>query len=201
MNMVARSSFFLAIAMISAAIGLLITGISMTGEAMAVNVVSVGDNFFAPQAMTVPVGSAIEWRNNGNLPHTATADSGTWDSSMLKKGQTFSQSFEAPGTFTYICSFHPEMVGTVVVEAPAAPTAPPAPAGDAQPVQQAAPSSSGDLGAGVLPNGGGPPGMDGTMFQGAAGLAAVGALLMVVGFVATVTGTRYKATARKTIDC
>ena len=115
----------------------------MPGQALAVNAVSVGDNFFSPQSIAVNAGEAVEWKNDGNLPHTVTSDTGTFDSGLVMKTNAFSQTFEVAGTFTYYCAVHPEMVGTVVVEAPVQPTpeptAAPADPGPA-PAQPAAPN-------------------------------------------------------------
>jgi len=174
--------------------GLLVAGLGVTGEALAVNSVSMGDNFFAPQSITIPAGSAVEWRNDGTRPHTSTSDSGIWDSDLLRNGQTFSQALNSAGTFTYNCAFHPEMTGTVVVEAAAsvetpAPTAPPAVASQntPPPVQQGSNQPSVaqvPSGANVaLPNGGGPPLPRSEMFQGALVLVAIGFAFAVGGLV------------------
>src|SRR3990172_4729396 len=128
LSWIARSSFFLSVVAIAGAMAMLYAGMQVPGEAVAVNSVSMGDNFFQPTSLNVAVGQAVEWKNAGNLPQTATADTGSFDSGLVMKTKTFSQIFEVPGTFTYACSVHPEMVGTVVVEAAAQPTPAPTPA-------------------------------------------------------------------------
>jgi plastocyanin len=41
---------------------------------------------------------------------------GTWDSGLLKSGETSSRwTSTDPGTFPYFCQLHPGQVGTVVV--------------------------------------------------------------------------------------
>jgi len=190
LNFIARASFSLSVVLIAGAIGLVFAGISMTGEAVAINAVSMGDNFFSPQSITVPAGSAIEWRNDGVLPHTSTANGGSWDSGLVLKGKTFSQPFAAAGTFTYNCAVHPEMVGTVVVEAGAQPTptsapatAPPAttPPTTANP-RPAAPVQAPPAAplANNLPVGGGPP-LGDNWLQGAIILAVLGGVMAAVG--------------------
>jgi plastocyanin len=195
LNYLARTSFSLSIVLIAAAIGLVFAGISMTGEAMAVNTVSMGDNFFSPQSIAVPAGSAIEWRNDGNLPHTSTADGGAWDSGLVLKTKTFSQAFATAGTFTYNCAVHPEMVGTVVVEAAAqqptptpAPTAAPAAAAANSPAAAPAAIPAAPA-AGTLPVGGGPP-LAEDWFQGAMVLAILGGALALVGAAALAAAAR-----------
>jgi plastocyanin len=47
--------------------------------------------------------------------HTTTSH-GVWDSGILQKGQSFSCTFNTPGTYEYLCSVHPiQMRGTVIV--------------------------------------------------------------------------------------
>ena len=77
--------------------------------------VSLGDDFFSPASLTVSPGATVTWTNNGKHPHTVTSDTGLWDSGTLKSGQSFSFTFQSPGTYTYNCVFHGGMVGTVAV--------------------------------------------------------------------------------------
>jgi FtsP/CotA-like multicopper oxidase with cupredoxin domain len=67
--------------------------------------------------MTVPVGSVITWTNQTDAPHTVTADGGAFNSPRLNQNQTFSFTFNTPGTFAFHCAVHPYMTGTVVVNA------------------------------------------------------------------------------------
>jgi tyrosinase len=87
-----------------------------TPEAM----VEIGDLFFAPDMLEVDSGTTVTWTNNGVLPHTVTADDGSFDSGQLDSGATFSQTFSTAGTFAYHCEFHDEMVATVMVSEAAA---------------------------------------------------------------------------------
>jgi len=203
LNWLARSSFFLSIAAIAGAIGLLVAGSQVPGQALAVNAVSVGDNFFSPQSIAVNAGEAVEWKNDGNLPHTVTSDTGTFDSGLVMKTNAFSQTFEVAGTFTYYCAVHPEMVGTVVVEAPVQPTpeptAAPADPGPA-PAQPAAPNpATADVDVvapepGTLPVGGGPP-IAPEMARGPAALIVAGILFAALGGGATALAARGRSDA------
>jgi plastocyanin len=75
------------------------------------------ENFaFDPGTLTIEVGDTVTWTNNDSAPHTATADDDTFDSGSLAQGDTFSHTFEEAGTFPYVCTFHPNMVGEIVVE-------------------------------------------------------------------------------------
>jgi plastocyanin len=77
--------------------------------------VSIQDFFFEPDQLTVAPGTTVTWVNDGQTPHTSTADDGTWDSGTLQPGESFSFTFDEPGTYSYLCEIHPEMTGTVNV--------------------------------------------------------------------------------------
>ncbi|MFH1181629.1 MAG: cupredoxin domain-containing protein [Candidatus Woesearchaeota archaeon] len=71
------------------------------------------NNAFAPSAITVRQGATVTWTNEDSVAHTVVSDS--FESPSLAKGQTFSHTFDTAGTFTYHCSIHPNMTGTVTV--------------------------------------------------------------------------------------
>jgi plastocyanin len=71
---------------------------------------------YAPNPMAVSVGGTITWTNSDNTTHTSTADGGAWNSGSIAPGASFSHAFPAAGTFTYHCSIHPGMVGTITVQ-------------------------------------------------------------------------------------
>src|SRR5215208_7336588 len=78
--------------------------------------VDIGDNFFDPPDATVEPGSTITWTNNGDEPHTVTADDGSFDSGRLNPGDSYTVAFGGQGTVTYHCEIHPEeMRGSVTV--------------------------------------------------------------------------------------
>jgi LPXTG-motif cell wall-anchored protein len=79
--------------------------------------VTIADFNFAPATITVNQGDTVTWVNNGPTAHTATASDGSFDTGLLQKGQSGSHTFDQAGTFAYICTPHPFMKGTVVVEA------------------------------------------------------------------------------------
>lgn len=99
--------------------------------------VSIGDNFYSPATVTVSVGDTVRWTNNGQAPHSVTADNGSFDSSpgcpqdiaaCLGNGDTYSRTFAATGSFSYYCTVHGQtMSGTVVVQGGGTTTSPPSP--------------------------------------------------------------------------
>jgi plastocyanin len=82
--------------------------------------VGVRDFVFAPVSLAIPVGTEVTFSNTGAAPHTVTEDSGAFDSGLIAAGASWSRRFEVAGTFPYVCSFHPEMTGEIVVGAAAA---------------------------------------------------------------------------------
>jgi plastocyanin len=76
---------------------------------------------FSPRPIQVTVGSTVTWTNATAPTHTATSDTGAWDTGNIAPGATSSAiSFLTAGTFTYHCAIHPSMTGSVVVTAVAA---------------------------------------------------------------------------------
>jgi LPXTG-motif cell wall-anchored protein len=102
--------------------------------------VSMGDNFYSPTTVTIPVGDSVTWTNNGQAPHTVTADNGSFDSSpdcpgninsCMFNGDTYTRTFNSAGTFGYTCKVHgASMSGTVVVQADGTAPGPGDPGGD-----------------------------------------------------------------------
>ncbi|MEK7218252.1 MAG: plastocyanin/azurin family copper-binding protein [Patescibacteria group bacterium] len=73
---------------------------------------------YVPQVITVKKGTGVTWKNNeeGNRPHTVTRDQSQGPlSGVLTKGETYSHTFTATGSYTYHCAFHPTMTGSVLV--------------------------------------------------------------------------------------
>src|SRR5215211_4148883 len=77
--------------------------------------VSIQDFFFEPDQITVAPGTPVTWVNDGEEPHTSTADDGTWDSGTLQPGERFSFTFDEPGDYSYLCEIHPDMTATINV--------------------------------------------------------------------------------------
>lgn len=79
--------------------------------------VTIRDFSFGPAAITVGVGDTVTWRNAGPSEHSATAADGSFDTGLLAEGESSSKEFASAGTFSYICTPHPFMKGTVRVVA------------------------------------------------------------------------------------
>jgi plastocyanin len=76
---------------------------------------------FDPKEITVQAGTKVTWTNNDSTAHTVTAGtrgnpSGLFDSGNVAPGETFSFVFDTPGTYSYYCTYHQGMDGTVIVQ-------------------------------------------------------------------------------------
>lgn len=75
------------------------------------------ENFqFSPTTVTVPVGTTVTWTNNDGELHTVTSSEKVFASAGLDAGEAFSYTFSTPGTYTYYCTLHPHMTGTIIVK-------------------------------------------------------------------------------------
>ena len=78
--------------------------------------VTIANFAFGPASLPVAAGSTVTWTNNDSAAHTVTADDGSFDSSNIAAGATFSQTFDTAGTFAYHCNIHPNMKATIEVQ-------------------------------------------------------------------------------------
>ncbi len=90
---------------------------SLSARAAASGSVTISDFQFAPAQITINQGDTVTWTNDGPTPHSATAPNGSFDTGIFPAGQSRSHTFNDAGTFSYICTPHPNMQGTVVVQA------------------------------------------------------------------------------------
>jgi len=89
-----------------------------TSAPIAVKIVNFA---FSPQKVVIPVGGSVTWTNNDDVAHTATASDNSFDSGNLANGQSWTHVFTKAGKYSYICSYHPNMTGTIVVQAASTP--------------------------------------------------------------------------------
>ena len=76
--------------------------------------VRIVDNNFRPASISIERGTVVKWRNRGDNTHTTTSDDGLWDRT-LSPGESFKRKFRRRGTFSYHCSIHSNMLGTITV--------------------------------------------------------------------------------------
>jgi plastocyanin len=71
---------------------------------------------FVPETITVKAGDTIVWVNKDFFPHTATAQDRSFDSLDIATGKKWQHVAKKPGTFSYVCTLHPTMKGTLAVK-------------------------------------------------------------------------------------
>jgi plastocyanin len=88
--------------------------------------VTISDNQYTPDTISIAVGTPVRWTNEGGSSHSVTADGGTFNSGTMSgpgndgygnptAGATYTRTFSTQGTFAYHCSVHPTMHGAVIV--------------------------------------------------------------------------------------
>jgi plastocyanin len=72
---------------------------------------------YAPDKITVVIGvnNTVVWTNNDTAHHTVTATDGLFNSGDMAPGAIYMYTFTTAGTYTYTCSYHNWMTGTVTV--------------------------------------------------------------------------------------
>lgn len=90
----------------------------------ATHAITMANYAFSPANETIIQGDSVTWTNTDQAPHDVTVTSGpvAIHSPTITTGQSWTYTFTAPGTYSYICSIHPDMRATLVVAAATAPT-------------------------------------------------------------------------------
>jgi plastocyanin len=96
----------------------LFAGATYFGMARAddANMIVLKNFHFSPVSLSVPAGTTVVWKNLDGEPHTVVSDSGVFRSGGLDQNDSYSFKFDHPGTYRFICSIHPTMVGTITVK-------------------------------------------------------------------------------------
>jgi plastocyanin len=77
--------------------------------------VAIEDFAFTPAELTVKAGTTVIWTNKDDEPHLVVSTTGVFQSAALDTDEAFRFTFNEAGSFTYFCSLHPHMKGTVTV--------------------------------------------------------------------------------------
>ncbi|HEY6691542.1 MAG TPA: ThuA domain-containing protein, partial [Solirubrobacteraceae bacterium] len=77
---------------------------------------------FSPSDVTVTTGQTVRWEfDQAATTHTVTSTSANWsvDETRAPNGAAVEHTFTQPGTYTFHCTIHPSMIGSVAVSAAA----------------------------------------------------------------------------------
>lgn len=79
--------------------------------------VTIKNFAFHPANLTVTPGTKVTFIQEDSIVHNADAKgANSFKTPSLNKGQKYTVTFTKPGTYNYICDFHPtQMHGTIVV--------------------------------------------------------------------------------------
>ena len=70
---------------------------------------------FSPPTVTIAAGGEVTWVNSGQAPHDATADENAFATDTIEPGDSGRVTIDEPGTYSYICTIHPQMQATIEV--------------------------------------------------------------------------------------
>lgn len=78
--------------------------------------VEIEDFCFGPTILRVAPGESVTFVNLDRSPHTVLGANATWGGyDALKRGHEATYAFDEAGVFPYVCTWHPGMVGAIVV--------------------------------------------------------------------------------------
>ena len=98
--------------------------VEFAGPIVKTNLVKFVDYNYSPNRIEVVAGTKVIFTNTGKESHNAVSADGGWDTGLLAAGQSASVTFNRPGTYAFICSPHPFMLGQVIVTGTAVANAP-----------------------------------------------------------------------------
>ena len=81
-----------------------------------VNSSALGSGAYTPNPAVVTVGQTVQWVNDDNMTHTATANGGAFNQSVAAHGSSSLVTMSTQGSFAYHCAVAGHnMAGTVTV--------------------------------------------------------------------------------------
>jgi plastocyanin len=78
--------------------------------------IEIANFCFEPTILRLELRGAVTFTNADAVPHTVLGANATWgDYDELKRGDEVIYRFSTPGIYPYVCTWHPGMVGAIVV--------------------------------------------------------------------------------------
>jgi FtsP/CotA-like multicopper oxidase with cupredoxin domain len=92
-------------------------GIDAAAEGNDAAKITMLDDRFEPNTLTVPVGTTVTWINKGADWHSVSAFGGSFESEQIASGDSFSYTFDTPGKYQFLCRHHGRqgMIGQITV--------------------------------------------------------------------------------------
>jgi plastocyanin len=88
------------------------TAATASGEATVVAV----DFAFSPKDLKVTSGTKVTWTNNDSATHQIVSKGDPFPGDgTIDSGESYSVTFDTPGTYDYFCGIHNSMTGSIVV--------------------------------------------------------------------------------------
>lgn len=100
--------------LLGAQLGILAAGANASDQSQ-LHTVTIKRFKFEPEVLEIKPGDRVEWINEDAAPHTATEQSGDWDTGGLEKSQSTSLTFEEAGHYEYYCAYHAHMKASLRV--------------------------------------------------------------------------------------
>jgi plastocyanin len=85
------------------------------GALAADTIVEIRKFAFEPKEITVAPGTKVVWINRDETPHQIKTADGSFVSTAMDTDDRYEQVFAKAGDFSYVCTLHPFMTGTVHV--------------------------------------------------------------------------------------
>jgi plastocyanin len=79
------------------------------------NPIAIQNYAFSPSTLTIRKGANVTWKNDDSVQHMVVSDSPAFSSPLLNTGDTYTFQFNSTGTYSYHCSIHTYMKGTITV--------------------------------------------------------------------------------------
>lgn len=76
--------------------------------------VEISGHKFKPATLKMEAGDKVMFVNLDGAPHTATAESGAFDTGRLNRGEDATLTIAKSGNHSFFCKFHPSMRGQII---------------------------------------------------------------------------------------
>lgn len=93
------------------------TALLFSAAAHAEMTVTIEKFAFSPKEITIAPGTKVVWINKDETPHTISASDKGFVSKAMDTDDHYEYTFAKAGDFSYFCTLHPFMTGTVHVRA------------------------------------------------------------------------------------